>query len=349
MTDLTIRVPAIEKLMDYAASGIGAVAGPMLAPWRAGRDGKARVIAARADTEARRFKAESDAESLRIIAAAQAEARQHLLPSDDHVRGTVEIGRDEVFQRIEFQEQKRLANISSVVNQAASELHGKEVPNDDPDPDWTARFFDCVQDVSSEEIRIIWGRILAGEVESPGRTSLRTLETLRNMTKLEADLFQEVSNLVINGEFVFLEERAENTVAVSLANILHLQDCGLVNFESGLRRNFETDEKGAMFLGYNKGMLMFTTKRKNKLSMSMPMARLTSAGIQLYQLVDSSICMGYLQDVSRYASYHGCHLDYLDGIDEVTNSGFLYKTKTRIDPCVTREREADSPPPIEEF
>ena len=35
MVDVNLKVPALEKLVDYTASGIGAVAGPMLAPWKA--------------------------------------------------------------------------------------------------------------------------------------------------------------------------------------------------------------------------------------------------------------------------------------------------------------------------
>ena len=34
--DPNAMVRALEKLLDYTASGIGAVAGPMLATWRAG-------------------------------------------------------------------------------------------------------------------------------------------------------------------------------------------------------------------------------------------------------------------------------------------------------------------------
>ena len=33
--DISLRVPGFEKLVDYAASGIGSIAGPMLAPWKA--------------------------------------------------------------------------------------------------------------------------------------------------------------------------------------------------------------------------------------------------------------------------------------------------------------------------
>ena len=32
MVDVNVKVPALEKLVDYTASGIGAVAGPMQKP-----------------------------------------------------------------------------------------------------------------------------------------------------------------------------------------------------------------------------------------------------------------------------------------------------------------------------
>ena len=53
--DVTVRVPALEKLVDYGASGVGAVAGPMLANWRASREGAARLTSARIDAEVRRL------------------------------------------------------------------------------------------------------------------------------------------------------------------------------------------------------------------------------------------------------------------------------------------------------
>jgi len=55
-----------------------------------------------------------------------------------------------VSERIQFQEQKRLTNIRSVVQKVAHELGDKEVPDQEPDHDWTATFFCSVQDVSSK-------------------------------------------------------------------------------------------------------------------------------------------------------------------------------------------------------
>ena len=42
--NITVKVPAFEKLVDVVASGIGAVAGPILAPWMARQDAKAKLI-----------------------------------------------------------------------------------------------------------------------------------------------------------------------------------------------------------------------------------------------------------------------------------------------------------------
>ena len=67
--NITVKVPGLEKLLDYTASGIGAVAGPMLAPWQARQRAEAKLI-----------EANTDVASLRTIANAQAEARQILVP-----------------------------------------------------------------------------------------------------------------------------------------------------------------------------------------------------------------------------------------------------------------------------
>ena len=205
MVDVNLKVPALEKLVDYAASGIGAVAGPMLAPWKARQEAKARLIESKAN-----------ADSLKLIADAQAEARHSLAAPDQAGCGVLEIDRDGIRQRIEFQERKRQANITSVVREAATGLGDKEVPAHEPDPDWTARFFDGVQDVSSEDMRKIWAKILSGEVEQAGRTSLRTLSILRDMSQRDAEAFLGLMEYWIS-DFIF-EGLIEPPIAEELSS-----------------------------------------------------------------------------------------------------------------------------------
>ena len=334
MTDLAIKVPAIEKLLDYAASGIGAVAGPMLAPWKADRGGKARIIAARTDAEVRRIETESDANSLAIIADAQAEARQYLLPSNDQISGTVEIERGDVFQRIKYQEQKRIVNIGSVVTQAASDLDGREVADHDPDPDWTARFFDSVQDISSGDMQTIWAKILSGEVESPGRTSLRTLDTLRNMTREEAELFRNACDFVIENSFIFYEKGGFSKEgrfyfdAINYGSMLRLQDCNLLSVGPNLVRNVKSEKSNQIFLTYHDDMLLISNKDGPTISVEFPALRLTSAGKNLYGFVQCSPRMEYLRSISEFLSREGCELDYLK--DVVMLDGSRVEFKKRI-------------------
>ena len=203
MVDVNVKVPALEKLLDYTASGIGAVAGPMLAPWKARKEAKARLIESRAE-----------ADSLKLIADAQAEARHSLAAPEEAGRGVVEIDEDGIRQRIEFQERKRQANIASVVRDAAAELGDKAVPDREPDHDWTARFFNGVQDVSSEGMRKLWAKVLSGEVEEPGRTSLRTLDILKNMSQRDAEAFSILMEYRIS-DFIF-EGWIDPTIAEEL-------------------------------------------------------------------------------------------------------------------------------------
>ncbi len=187
--EVTVRVPAIDKLLDITASGIGAIAGPMLAPWRARREAEAKKIAARADANILAVLAEGQAGALAVIAAAQESARQQLTAPGVLVEGELTIA-EAVEQRVRFQEEKRQRNISAIVSQATEQLTTDEVEDYEPDHDWTARFFNEAQDVSSEEMQLLWAKVLAGEVERPGSTSLRTLSILRDLDRQTAVLFQ---------------------------------------------------------------------------------------------------------------------------------------------------------------
>ena len=152
--------------------------------------------------------------------------------------GVLEIGTDGITQRIEFQEKKRQANIVSVVREAAAELGDKEAPDHELDPDWTARFFDSVQDVSSEDMRKLWAKILSGEVENPGRTSLRTLDILKNMTRVDAQKFRKFCDFVID-DFVYYPENYEiHHSELWYDNVIYLQDIGLLHTASDLVKTF---------------------------------------------------------------------------------------------------------------
>lgn len=190
---MDVSVPALEKLLDYVASGIGSVAGPMLAPWKARQETKARIITAKGREDELAIQARGQSTALQLIAEAQTKARGF------DIQGEMTLN-EAVQQTIQFQAEKRQRNIKAVVNQAATELGDKEAPNNEPDHDWTARFFNEVQDVSSEEMQTLWARILAGKVERPESTSTKTLGILRNIDQNTATLFNRLCSVCVSIE-----------------------------------------------------------------------------------------------------------------------------------------------------
>ena len=110
-------------------------------------------------------------------------------------------------ERINFQEEKKQLNIENVTAFAAEELRNEPPVTDEPlDEDWTTRFFKIAEEVSNEEMQALWGKILAGEIKQPKTYSLRTLELIRNLSKVEANTFMKIANFAVksgNANYLF--------------------------------------------------------------------------------------------------------------------------------------------------
>ena len=227
--NINLKVPAVEKLVDYVASGVGAIAGPLLAPLRASWEGKARIITAEMDARVRQIQAAEEGSTLQLIAKAQDEAREYVPTSDElESDGSLRVRPDRVRKAVEFQAEKRLMNVRAIAGHAAKELGDTEVTNHDPDPDWIARFFDGAQDVSSEELQKLWGQILAGEVKSPGQTSLRTLSILRDMTQQDAKNFSNLMRFRIFNIIFHDAPGLERILGESSNWLVHFSQIGLL-------------------------------------------------------------------------------------------------------------------------
>lgn len=298
-------IPGLDKLIEVTASGIGAVAGPMIARWTAHKRAEARLIEAKADADAKRIDAQAVADATVIKARGHVDAIQHIsnaqreAPQLEDKMTFVE----ETTSRVKFQNHKRQSNIYNVVSMAAEELDGKEVEDHDVDHDWTARFFADAQDVTSEQMQWIWARILSGEVETPGRTSLHALSILRNMSQYDAREFANVARFVINN-FVFCDDHYTSNVDdfPNYARILHLESHGLMVTGSFLTRridivNVDAHKHKATIAHGNTAFVILANSRK---SIELPIYYLTHAGRQIYDNLDTKLDEPYLSAFARY-------------------------------------------------
>ena len=158
--------------------------------------------------------------------------------------------------RLICQELRNQQNIEAVVDNAYSELQNETTVTEEPvDADWIARLFSIVKDVSNEEMQFVWGKILAGEIKHPKSFSFRTLETIRNMSQKEAEIFQRLMPLIVRSSgAMFITSKNDLLIkyGTSYGDIMLLDECGLINSNGTVSLNPEVSNNDEFFLYNNK-------------------------------------------------------------------------------------------------
>ncbi len=93
-------------------------------------------------------------------------------------------------------------NVDQVIRGAADKLnnnHKDEPPSDtEISDDWLSAFEREASTKSSPEMREIFSRILAGEINRPNTFSIKTIRTISQIDQQTADIFQKLRNILIS-------------------------------------------------------------------------------------------------------------------------------------------------------
>lgn len=274
----------LKRLIDVVAEGIGGVSRPILT--RKNADAKAYEI---------RTVAEAIAKSQKLLGPVTYDAGQVVIESgqDKDALQLPEAALDKrVISRMAYQEAKRQSNLERITQYAAEDFDGtEEMGSDRPDSDWTARFFRIAEDITTEQMQTLWGKVLAGEVKRPGSFSLRTLDILKNISQKEAETFVRVARIAFfsggnvfvpnpdNGKFI------EEHFGIGFIVLLLLREIGLLA-PSDLEFSLPALEKDALSI-FNCGSTCVLVDRPAGIP-KQPVAAVvfTEIGKQLLQLVE---------------------------------------------------------------
>jgi len=138
---------------------------------------------------------------------------------------------------------KNLLKIAELAdNEYKKKTHKQETnTNNEFDFDWFLRFFEGAGNISNENMQLLWSRILAGEVHSPSAFSLRTLETIRNMTQSEAELLHQIMQLILmnsdGSKFIYrndyitsegCEDEINELYGLGVREFAIMEECGIL-------------------------------------------------------------------------------------------------------------------------
>lgn len=185
---------------------------------------------------------------------------------------------------------KEYKNQVDIVKIAIKDLSSNAQPNKVKD-DWINYFFDKVKDVTEEDMKIIWGRILSGEFNKPNTYTKQLIHILSIMDSKLAKRFQKIrSSCFFSAPYLYTFIYRTN--GKEIRNIKRYQDMGiyisdLKELDSlGLIQHRFSDFhslviKNKVFDYGDKKIRLQTDKR----SMAIGNVSLTSMGKQLCRIV----------------------------------------------------------------
>jgi len=210
----------------------------------------------------------------------------------DDLRNRGELTLTELVKCKNLIEIAKLADVeySKYKNVQENECHTKEFCFD-----WFVRFFEAAGNVNDDDMQQLWAKVLAGEFDSPGSFTLRTIDVLYNLTRNEAKLFEQIAPFVVTtlGGRPFITDMLNDFALPALRKfgfdtreILLLQDSNLLT-ESRYHEYLKEDERELpLTIENGEYQICMEAKRIDKsLTIIMGRCELTNAGQQIMRIM----------------------------------------------------------------
>ncbi len=274
---------------------------------------------------------EADAQSYAIKTLAAARAEAEITKTTGHARAQVASITTLAGENTELIERAKLRlltreiegqlNTEAIVEQALL-LLPETVSNLPVSEDWRRKFFLEAENICDQDLQLLWGKVLAGEVTSPGSYSLRTLEVLKHLSKEEAELFRQACALAFTDGWI-LKPGADinkmfDSYGLNYNAMLTLRDAGLLFEGDTLHKDWSFLVNVPTVVLSNNGIYM-QISGANLHTQRIPSLTFTRAGRELQNLLEPNPCMPYLQAVAEYFRARGLTLK--KGSQEATGSG----------------------------
>lgn len=189
-------------------------------------------------------------------------------------------------------------NIESIIKHAYNDLkYANECSNEPIDIDWWNHFENCAENISSENMQFLWGKILSGEIKNPGTFSVRTLNDIKSLNKKDAESFQKILPYICSlgknksDDLILLNETSSyEKWNITINDFVILDEAGLIQRNTGLTIRI-TDDKCNLYYGDSfKIVVRFNKSKTSEIDLllknvSIPIINITRTGMQLYKIL----------------------------------------------------------------
>lgn len=188
-------------------------------------------------------------------------------------------------------------------------------PTETVEDDWLHVWKDYSSKVSAEGLQRLWGSVLAGEIKSPGKYSIRTLEFLKLLSKSEAGLITKVAPYGIGG--VIPRESFEHlwSQGLTYGQLMHLQSIGVIHGLDafGLERSYASAKSDRFAVVMNShGRCLLVEHNDPLKTFTLEVCTFTQVGLQLLSLGKFKHDESYLRAIGKDVAKMGFKVSICD-------------------------------------
>lgn len=238
-----------------------------------------------------------------------------------------------------FKELKNQAAIAEKAVESAKE--GTDFSDSSKvDEEWLDRFMDSAKFVSSEEMQLIWGKVLAGEFENPGSTPRNLIRILSEFTPKLARAFRiicsmqvdistldEEDNIKETDSYVFVpyisHEEFFSNLEISFEDINELEVLGVI-----IINYYVTDCTGITLLHIKNRLIAIIQDNEENPELDTGNIMLTSAGKFLTSITEQIEIEGYYDLIKDYLTEIVRVIDDYNYILEIEEGKLIVKRKS---------------------
>jgi len=324
--------------------------GTLLKPWQIKREGMANLeierkrmlILAQTERDVEAIKNGDAIVSLENIENPEIISLKNSNPSEDYKDKEPYIDMTslikETSNNIIANELRKEINIakSLLIAEETLSSDNSEPVNEKIEEDWLFRWRDNAGATSSEKLQELWGRILAGEIKSPGKYSLRTLEFIKNISQREAIEIQKLFEFEFNNGIVKHQPQKPYEIdnlakELNFGFLIKMQSLGLITGVEvmGAQMSLNTMMKDVFsyYIKYDSKVLIIFNKDKSRI-LQINATMFTPLGLELRSLCKININKTYLKYIIDGIKSQGFQV--MIG-DPVVESNGAMSTKNIVD------------------
>ncbi len=186
--------------------------------------------------------------------------------------------------------------------------------------DWLRRWRDNAKDITNDELRQLWAKILAGEVKSPGSYSLRTLEFMRSISQEDAQLIGKLGPFV-SIEGIIFKVPLLDKVGIDFDFLLRVDELGIIGGveNRGSKANLcliesLTENKYSNNIINNNLILIIEAKKYSK-RLALESYRISKVGVEVFSLGNFSANEEYMREIGEQIKSQGFDVQIADCLE----------------------------------